>query len=421
MGSSELAVHHEQEGVDQRDVVELVKPPRLARVPCSHVHLAKRKPVVSPLLAHLGNPLCRLPVGHTRVREPARGKQVRVLARSDLVIGRVGLNVVIGLLALGRVAPLRELRRGEGQGEVAHGVEHINKGHLPNDGLEEAFPREVHRGTNKQPPSRPALDGDVALRGELLLDEVLGARDEVGEGILLVEHLAIGVVPLVPAVSPPPDVGDGVDEATVDHAEAVCAEGSRHRDPVGAIAVEQERGRPIDRRVLSVHDSHRDLDSVGGRGVDAPAHVVFWGVSRGHLLHLAEHPLPLGNVVVEGRLRGCGGAVADPDVGRVVLIRPPQAKAVCLLVEADYVLAIQRDGVLAHCARRNDEARESGHTLRADEVTIESLNATDQDSLLVRDELTPVGLPRRRDGRRHDLEIESPALIGQDDQILLVV
>src|SRR3546814_19260688 len=64
-------------------------------------------------------------------------------------------------------------------------------------------------------------------------------RDEVAEGVGLLLQLAIEI-PAVALVGAAADVGDGVDEAAVDEAEAVGREGRRNANAVGAVAVEQQ-------------------------------------------------------------------------------------------------------------------------------------------------------------------------------------
>ena len=67
------------------------------------------------------------------------------------------------------------------------------------------------------------LDAEAPGAGVLVCDEVLGHSDEVGEGVLLLQELAI-LVPLAAHVAAAADVRNGVREAAVDQAQLVAVE-----------------------------------------------------------------------------------------------------------------------------------------------------------------------------------------------------
>ena len=77
---------------------------------------------------------------------------------------------------------------------------------------------------------------------------MLGARDEVGEGVLFLEELA-GVIPLSTKFLTAAYVRDRVDEPPVEEAQSGRAKISIDANAVGAVSVEQEGRRSIHRRV----------------------------------------------------------------------------------------------------------------------------------------------------------------------------
>mmetsp|Transcript_29945 Transcript_29945/g.72182 ORF Transcript_29945/g.72182 Transcript_29945/m.72182 type:complete len:257 (+) Transcript_29945:233-1003(+) len=254
------------------------------------------------MLADGGDPLCRLPVRDPRVCEPPRREDVGVPPARDLVVWRVALDVVVGFLALDGVAPLGPLGGGEWQRCVAHGVEHVDKGHFPHHRREQPVAREVHRGPHQHASRGAPLDRDVALGGVPLRHKELCARHKVLEAVLLAHHLAVGVIPPVPAVGTPPHVPNGVDKPPVHHAQPVGGELRGHRHTVAPVAVQQQRRAAVDRGVLPVHHGEWDLDAVVPRSVEAPHHVVFGHMPRRHLLHLSHDSLPGRHVEVKGSL-----------------------------------------------------------------------------------------------------------------------
>ena len=72
----------------------------------------------------------------------------------------------------------------------------------------------------------------------MLVDEQLTAGDEVGEGVLLLEQLAV-FVPLFAEVASAADLGDGEDEAAVDEAVIGGAEVDVGAAAVRSVGVEQ--------------------------------------------------------------------------------------------------------------------------------------------------------------------------------------
>ncbi len=178
---------------------------------------------------------------------------------------------------------------------------------------------------------------NLAARRELFACEVLAGGDEVGEGVALRFALAIGV-PGIALVLAAADVGDGIDEAAVDQAEAGCRETRRDRDAVAAIAVEQQRGGAIDRRVTMMHDADRDLGPIAGGRIEAARDVVGRIMAARHFLGLAQRTAAVSEVVVVGLRRRRHRGVGETHGGGVELITGAHAEAVGFFVEGDGML-----------------------------------------------------------------------------------
>ena len=79
-----------------------------------------------------------------------------------------------------------------------------------------------------------AFDDETIFRAVLVLHQVIGAVDEVGEGVLLVHHAA-GLVPRLAHLTAAADVGDGEHDATIDQRKIVGVEADIDRDAVGSV------------------------------------------------------------------------------------------------------------------------------------------------------------------------------------------
>src|SRR3546814_6347709 len=107
----------------------------------------------------------------------------------------------------------------------------------------------------------------------ICFDQPLGRRNEILEGVYFLLALAVEI-PAVALVGAAADVGDGIDEAAVDEAEAVGRERRRNAHAVGAVAVEQQRRRAVERRRPAVDQRYRHLLAVVAAHQDAPRLIV---------------------------------------------------------------------------------------------------------------------------------------------------
>ena len=237
-------------------------------------------------------------------------------------------------------------------------------------------------------------------------DQVFGAGDEVGEGVLL-GH-SPGVQEPAPAlVRAATDVGDGIDPAAIDKAQPVCRERGGHGDAVGAVTVEKQRGRTIHGRVAAAQDGDRHHLPIQGRRVQSLDDIVGRIVARGNFLDLSQRPLARSEIVVIGRGRRGRRVIAVAHDSGVELRRSAQIERVGRFVH--------RDLMLCPCPVADDDAGVGvGALLTGDIVPYEG-HALDEAARRMRDQVTPVGLARRRRRGLDDLEVDRVVRIGPDD------
>ena len=126
---------------------------------------------------------------------------------------------------------------------------------------------------------------------------MVGARDEVGEGVGLGLELAV-VVPRPAQLGAAADVRDGEDPAAVEQREPQHGEPGVARDAVGAVRVEQAGRGAVGRHVVAVHDGDRDAGAVGRRGPLAPLAVLRQVDVAAHVLLLEQGEGARADVVV---------------------------------------------------------------------------------------------------------------------------
>src|SRR5262249_41993774 len=148
----------------------------------------------------------------------------------DVVVGRVLNHVIEGRFFLG-VAPLFKFRDGQRESFIELGIDDVHEGNVGDDHLEEIG---AHVGdcAHQQAARGAAFDDDAVARAVLGGDEVLGAGDEVGEGVQLVHHAA-GVVPGFAHFAAAADVHEGHDYAAVEERNARGAESDWKAETVG--------------------------------------------------------------------------------------------------------------------------------------------------------------------------------------------
>ncbi len=202
-------------------------------------------------------------------------------------------------------------------------------------------------------------------------------------------------------------MGDGIDEAAIDQRQPVGRERSGDGYAVGAVPVEEERRRAVERRVLAVEQRDRHQLAVVGRRQQPAGDVVGRVVARGHLVPLAEHPLSRRHVVIVDAARRGHRRIGEAErVGRE-LVAAKQSERVRFLVEGDAVFLAGGD-VADH------DAGQTAFAFEPDEPVPVGRVRQDQAAVLVRDQVPPVLAAGRRHRRGDDLEVLGIAGIGQD-------
>ena len=195
-----------------------------------------------------------------------------------------------------RIAPLGPFRRGERQRLVEDRVQHVDERHLGDDRAEQVGPH-VRDRAHQQAAGRAALRDQLARRRPAMRHQVFGGRDEIVERVRLLGELAVPV-PAPALFRAAAHMRDGENESAIDQRQPVGAERRRDRQPIGAVAVEQARRRPVEDQALAVEDGDRHGFAVGGRRQQAPRHIGGRIVAARNLLALAQGPVLRHEVVV---------------------------------------------------------------------------------------------------------------------------
>src|SRR5258708_21630205 len=91
---------------------------------------------------------------------------------------------------------------------------------------------------------------------------MFGGGDEVDEGVALFVH-ARGVVPGLAEFAAAAHMGDGVDHAAVEKAQAIRTKVDWDGNAVAAVAVEEQRSAGVARSVAAIDDGERNARAVG--------------------------------------------------------------------------------------------------------------------------------------------------------------
>mmetsp|Transcript_53742 Transcript_53742/g.126652 ORF Transcript_53742/g.126652 Transcript_53742/m.126652 type:complete len:756 (-) Transcript_53742:2622-4889(-) len=305
-----------------------------------HVDVEQHRGAAGVECAQLGDVFGGLPVGHLAVVDGGLGQHRRVGGRPEVVIGAVGPHpgVLVGLV---RVAPLDVFLGGQRQRGVEHGVDHVDKRHLGDHGLEQVRPQVGDRA-HQQAAGAAALDHELARLGVAAVHQALGAGDEVGEGVHLLGQLAVQI-PLTAQVTAAADVGDREDHTAVQQRQPAAGEARVGRDAVAAVAVEQQRLRAGAALVLAVDQADRHAGAIRRRHPQPLAGVEAGVVAALHRLHLQQRQLAGGEVGLVGARR-CGERVVGEAHARgVELALLGQRGAVGQLLEGDVARRATRE------------------------------------------------------------------------------
>ena len=368
-----------------------------------HVGPEQHRPVAGVEVAQARHVLGRFPVLHLRIPQPGADEHGRVGLGLQVVVGRVLHDVVVERLLL-RIAPLVVLVGGQRDTRVEHGGDHVHERHLREDDVV-LLRGHVGDRAHQQSTGAAAEGRHPVRRGMAFLHQVVGDIDEVGEGVELVEQLAVLVPPAAQLLAAA-DVGDGIDHAAVEQADIGGAETRVHRNPVAAVGVLQQRRAAVLRCVAVADQGHRDPGPAVARRRPHPLGHVLRGVVAGHRLLLELAALAGVDVQFVGGGRGGhrGVAVAQPLAVRLGVGR--QAHRIgrfvglhvfLAAVLADQAQALQRVGTLGH----GQEAVEQFHVL-------------DEHVFVVRHQVLPLRARGGVAGRLHQLEVGGAIGIGAD-------
>src|SRR6267154_962465 len=142
---------------------------------------------------------------------------------------------------------------------------------------------------------------------------MFGGGDEVGEGVALFVH-ARGIVPGFAEFAAAAHVGDGVDHAAVEKAQAIRTEADWDGDAVAAVAVEEQRSAGVAWSFTAIDDREGNARAIRCGRVQALTDVLLWIVPAEDRLLLAENLLAGAEVVIEDGARGDEGFVLEAEV-----------------------------------------------------------------------------------------------------------
>ena len=179
--------------------------------------------------AELRHPLGRLPIGDARIGEAGEREDRRIVLGARPArrarrrrCGRKSARRV------DRVAPFGPFGRGERQGVVEHGVEHVDERHLGDDAGPEVGPQ-VGDGAHQHAAGRAALGDDAGpWRCSRSAISVSAAAMKSVKVLALCSRrpFRYQAIALVHAAA---DMGDGVDEAAIDERQLRDREAGGHR------------------------------------------------------------------------------------------------------------------------------------------------------------------------------------------------
>ena len=371
-----------------------------------HVDAEKVGAGLGCTITDAGDEFGRLPVGDARIGEPAGAQDWRIGLVGEIVVRAVAHHVVVGGDVGERVAPFGPFGRRERQVGVAHGVDHIDKGHAGNIAAKQAVGRSDDDAAHQQTAGRTAKANELAVRCVFLGHEILRDCDEVGEGVLLLVFSTLRE-PVPAPLRAAADVGCRPDPAAVDERKLANIEGRFRYRAIGAVAVEEDRRRAIELCIGKAQHGDGHFGAIvrlRGKAFDPVLRRI---VARGHFLGLHHDGGACHHVVVNG-LRRCGGRlVGVAKGGRVELVA-----AACAKSESGFGLF---DRLLcAGCAIADDDARQGVGAFEADEMVREGLQAFDVATRLVRGEILPRGAGGVGEGGGHDLHVDRAIGIGDN-------
>ena len=361
--------------------------------------------------AKLGHVFGRLVEEHLAVVERRGHDDGRVVTLRQVVVRRIFEHVVAGRRFL-RVAPFEELLHGQRQRFVEHGVDHIHERHRQVGDLAQVG-TQVQRRSDQEAAGAAALDRKTIAGAVLFLHQHVGAGDEIGEGVFLVQQLAVEV-PIATHVRPAANVGKGEHDAAVKQRQSGGAEVRVGAEAVGAVAVQEQRRLAILHQALLVDDRQGHLHAIRGGGFDPFADVVLGVEAAGHFGGLQELAFTGRQLVRENRGRRHQARVHEPDAVGVVLRVGAHVHVVARFREGEPGRLLP--GEVVHAQLRN-----AGLALRDHGKVLEQADSLDEHGRLGRFEVFPVLRVSVGHARHHPLEVDGAILVGADVELPVAV
>ncbi len=223
-----------------------------------------------------GNPFRRLDVHHPGVVQRRHRQDGRIALGLDVLVRRVGLHVLVDVLVLQRVSPLVPFGDRQRQRRVQDRGQRVDERHRGQDAGEQVGRHVGHR-PHQQPACAATVGHQILRPGDVGVDEMRCHRDEVGEGVPLLQHLAV-LVPRPAQLAAATHVRDREHHAAVEQRQPRDGEPRVLARLVGAVAVEQRRRRVL--QAGAVDDRDRHPRTVGGDRPVAALDVVLRAGSR---------------------------------------------------------------------------------------------------------------------------------------------
>jgi hypothetical protein len=246
-----------------------------------------------------------------------------------------------------------------------------------------------------------------------LLGEEFTSGDEVAEAVHLLLALAV-LVPAIALVLAAAHMGDGVDEVPINDAERVGGEAGRNRQAIGAIAVKEEGGAAVERRLLAVEQRHRHRLAVSCRRHDAARDVKRRIVAARNFLSLAKLPRARVHVVVKYLRRRRHRGIGKAQGWRVVFIAGRDTESISVFIEGNGVLFTIGEAAY-------DNAWQSILALEPHKKVLVGHDIQNEPAQPVRLDFAPM-LPTRTVHRRLDDAVILGTLgIGQDDELAVMM
>ena len=199
---------------DPAQIIEVSVSPRGTTMSCTHVVLSRSRLEFVLNSRSLAAHLAGSQVAHTGIVQTASDHHGGIVLSLDVVVGRIRQHVIKDRTLVG-IPPLFVFGDGQWQLVIHHRIDHIDKGHLATQARKSS-------GRNwSRLPSRDHLqspcNGQLSWGRPPFRNQMLGGRNEVRKGVLLVEKLAIKYH-CRPISEPPRMWGNGKGQAPIQQA-----------------------------------------------------------------------------------------------------------------------------------------------------------------------------------------------------------